>query len=186
MRVRGRLAATFGGLALASALSIIWAFVSPDAPSEISSIDYFNLVWAGIAMVLAFVAYLVCFEHPRDELMFRYNVAGHLESWDRLQVCQVVELSPGRVVVALPDDSPPIDTMGPLTLFLPGVGRIEAVSEPAASRNRGGLTLRLAPMPTQHRAIIVLLYATPRDSIARQAHFTGALKGLLRRSVGLT
>src|ERR1700736_2204460 len=67
-RVHWKLASVFGLISLSSAASIVWAFVSPYAASEISSLDFFNLLWAGIAMVIAFIAFLVCFELPRETL----------------------------------------------------------------------------------------------------------------------
>ena len=63
--VRWRMAAGFGGIALLSAASIVWSFVSPYGATEISPLDYFNLIWAGVAMLFTFVAFLVCFERPR-------------------------------------------------------------------------------------------------------------------------
>ena len=43
----------------------MWSFVSPYGATEISPLDYFNLIWAGVAMLFTFVAFLVCFERPR-------------------------------------------------------------------------------------------------------------------------
>lgn len=44
-RVHWKLATVFGLISLSSAASVIWALVSPYAASEISSLDYFNLLW---------------------------------------------------------------------------------------------------------------------------------------------
>src|SRR5205085_2036057 len=66
-RVHWKLAAVFGLIAASSAASIMWAFISPYAASEISSLDFFNLLWAAIAMLIAFITFLVCFELPRTE-----------------------------------------------------------------------------------------------------------------------
>src|SRR5260370_39224832 len=63
-RVHWKLASVFGLIALSSAISIIWALVSPYAAGEISSLDFFNLLWPRIAMLIAFIAFLVCFELP--------------------------------------------------------------------------------------------------------------------------
>ncbi|MDP3077710.1 MAG: cellulose synthase, partial [Bradyrhizobium sp.] len=71
-RVHWKPAATFGLIAASSAASIAWAFVSPHAAGEISSLDYFNLLWAGIAILIAFIALLVCFELPRGEEVVRH------------------------------------------------------------------------------------------------------------------
>jgi cellulose synthase (UDP-forming) len=74
-RIHWKLAAIFGMIAASSAASIIWALISPYAASEISSLDFFNLLWAGIAMLIAFIAFLVCFELPRPGHMFETDEA---------------------------------------------------------------------------------------------------------------
>src|ERR1700730_14977092 len=50
----------------------------PLLASEISSLDFFNLLWAGIAMLIAFIAFLVCFELPRGEALFAVDEAAKL------------------------------------------------------------------------------------------------------------
>jgi cellulose synthase (UDP-forming) len=77
-RVHGKLAAAFGIIAASSAANIVWAFVSPTAAGEISALDFFNLLWAGIAMLIAFIAFLLCFELPRFEDMFETDEATQL------------------------------------------------------------------------------------------------------------
>jgi cellulose synthase (UDP-forming) len=92
-RTHWKLASVFGLISLSSALSIVWAFVSPYAASEISSLDFFNLLWAGIAMLIAFIAFLVCFELPRSEALFEVDEAANLALDDRVITCQVTGLS---------------------------------------------------------------------------------------------
>ncbi len=187
MRVRWGFAATFGGLSLASAASIAWAFVAPDAASEISPIDYFNLVWAGVAMVLTFVAFLVCFEHPREDLVFDYRAAADLETSGRRLPCRLTALSPTHATITFPDGPPAADQPASATaLHVPHIGRVAATWSPRVDQHDPGSHVRLSPTPQQHRALVVLLYSEPRDRIARQVNLLGALKGLLRRSVGLT
>src|SRR5258708_13016402 len=83
-RVHWKLASVFGLISLSSALSIVWAFVSPYAATEISSIDFFNLIWAGIAMVIAFIAFLLCFELPRGEALSPLYEPAHLAFADNV------------------------------------------------------------------------------------------------------
>ena len=175
MRVRWRMAAAFGGLALLSAFSIVWAFINPSAPVEISDIDYFNLVWAGVAMVLTFICFLVCFEHPREDLAFRYEADALIEGGGIRRACRVATLSPARAT--LTGACEPAVLGAPLLLHLPGIGPVRAQADAAG--------LRLDPTPEQYRALIVALYATPRDTIARTARFGPALGGLVRRGLGL-
>src|SRR5260370_10262286 len=56
-RVHWKLASVFGLISLSSALSIVWAFVSPYAATEISSICFFNLHCACIAMFISSIAF---------------------------------------------------------------------------------------------------------------------------------
>ncbi|CAO4156945.1 glycosyltransferase family 2 protein [Methylorubrum extorquens] len=176
MRVRWRMASAFGGLSLLSAFSIVWAFIAPTAPAEISDIDYFNLVWAGVAMVLTFICFLVCFEYPRVDLAFRYDADARIEAGGTSHACRIATLSPGRATLA--EAGEPVSAVGaPLILHLPGIGAIDAVADSAG--------LSLDPTPEQYRALVVALYSTPRDTIARAARFTPAVGGLLRRSLGL-
>src|SRR3982075_4660603 len=83
-RVHWKLASVFGLISLRSAARIVWAFVSPYGASEISSIDFFNLLWAGIAMLIAFIAFLVCFELPRGEALFAVDEAAQLAVGDNV------------------------------------------------------------------------------------------------------
>jgi cellulose synthase (UDP-forming) len=82
--VHWKLAPVFGLISLSSAASVVWAFVSPYAASEISSLDFFNLICAGIAMLIAFIAFLVCFELPRGEVLFAVDEAAQLALGDNL------------------------------------------------------------------------------------------------------
>ncbi|MDU6726698.1 MAG: glycosyltransferase, partial [Bradyrhizobium sp.] len=99
-RVHAKLATLFGLIAASSAASIVWAFISPTAASEISSIDYFNLMWAGIAMLIAFIAFLVCFELPRGEDLFPSGEAGWLAKDNEVVPCRIEALSLSSARVA--------------------------------------------------------------------------------------
>jgi cellulose synthase (UDP-forming) len=92
-RVHWKLASVFGLISLSSAASVVWAFVSPYAASEISSLDFFNLIWAGIAMLIAFIAFLVCFELPRGEALFAVDEAAQLALGDNVIAGHVTGLS---------------------------------------------------------------------------------------------
>src|SRR5689334_25065245 len=76
--IYAKLATLFGLIAASSAASIVWAFISPTAASEISSIDYFNLMWAGIAMLIAFIAFLVRSEEHTSELQSQFHLVCRL------------------------------------------------------------------------------------------------------------
>ncbi|AWN52756.1 cellulose synthase catalytic subunit [Methylobacterium sp. 17Sr1-1] len=174
MMVRWRLAALFGGFSLLSAFSIVWAFVAPEAATEVSSMDYFNLVWAGVAMVLTFVAFLVCFEYPRADLLFPCALDAVLEADGCSVPARVTHLSTDRATLA-PDVAIPAGAV----LHLPGIGPV-----PVAPLGEG--LVRLDPDFARRRALVLMLYGTPRDRIARQARLSGAMAGLVRRGFGLS
>jgi cellulose synthase (UDP-forming) len=92
-RTHWKLASVFGLISLSSAVSIVWAFVSPYAASEISSLDFFNLLWAGIAMLISFVAFMVCFELPRGDALFAVDAAAQLALDDSVISGHVTGLS---------------------------------------------------------------------------------------------
>jgi cellulose synthase (UDP-forming) len=96
-RAHWKLAAIFGLIAASSAASIIWAFISPYAASEISSLDFFNLLWAGIAMLIAFIAFLVCFELPRPGDMFETDEPVWLSGEGKILSCRLLAISPTSV-----------------------------------------------------------------------------------------
>ena len=92
--LRVRMAATFGTIGLLSGGCIVWSMVSPYAAIEISPIDMFNLLWAGVAMILSFVCFLICFERPRNDERFAMDepaLAMPLEGTSR--ECRLTGLS---------------------------------------------------------------------------------------------
>lgn len=177
-RVHGKLAAIFGAIAANSAAAIVWAFVSPNAASEISSIDYFNLLWAGIAMLIAFIAFLVCFELPRGEDLFPSGEAGWLAQSGEVVPCKIEALSLSSARVAGPPHHRMTRPGTRLPLHLDGLGWLEASVE-AVSRTT--THLRLQPDEAQRRQLVVRLFSSSRGVITDRARLRGALAGLARR-----
>ncbi|MGJ4894404.1 glycosyltransferase family 2 protein [Bradyrhizobium oligotrophicum] len=177
-RVHGKLAAIFGAIAASSAAAIVWAFVSPNAASEISSIDYFNLLWAGIAMLIAFIAFLVCFELPRGEDLFPSGEAGWLAQSGEVVPCKIEALSLSWARVAGPPHHRMTRPGTRLPLHLDGLGWLEASVE-AVSRTT--THLRLQPDEAQRRQLVVRLFSSSRGVITDRARLRGALAGLARR-----
>jgi len=177
-RVHWKLAATFGLIAGSSAGSIVWAFVSPNAAGEISAVDFFNLLWAAIAMLIAFIAFLVCFELPRGEDLFWADEEAWLASDDKISQCRVAALSISSARLMLAADSA-IDRSGRcLRLHLDGLGWMEAA---IISRTGHVVLARLQPDAEQRRRLVVRLFSSSCGIIADKARFSGALAGLVRR-----
>ena len=176
-RVHWKLAAIFGLIAASSAASIVWAFVSPYAAGEISPIDYFNLLWAGIAMLIAFIAFLVCFELPRGEEMFEMDEDAQFASDGEVLACRVNALSMSSVRLICATTGR--DLAGsPSKLYLDWLGWIDVS---ITSRTGNMVLARLQPSLEQRQRLVVRLFSASYGNIAGTASLRGAFAGLARR-----
>jgi len=181
-RVNGKLATVFGLIALSSAASIVWAFISPNAASELSPLDFFNLLWAGIAMLIAFIAFMACFELPRTDEMFRADENAHLWHDGAAVPCHIATLSVSRATLHCPpaiSAALPTDAQGlPAKLHLDTLGWIDVT----LATQPGGLTMaELQPTNAQRRQLVARLYSASHGHIAPTARLGGAFAGLIRR-----
>jgi cellulose synthase (UDP-forming) len=177
--VRWRMAALFGGMSLLSAGSIVWAFVGPYSAAEISPLDYFNLIWAGISMILTFISFLVCFELPRPELLFDTDLRGWIGQEGRRTECVITGLSLGSARARLRPESLLLKPDGPVHVEIPSVGDVAAR---LTRRDRGELLLQLEPSAEQRANLLVFLFSRPMHHVAASACMRGAMRGLLRRA----
>lgn len=175
--VRWRMAGLFGGMSLLSAGSIIWAFVGPYSAAEISALDYFNLIWAGVSMLLTFVSFLVCFELPRENILFDTDMATWIEVGSRRSECVVTGLSMEAASARLRAGTVPVGAM--VRLDLPSVGDVEARAVAQSGRE---VTFELKPSPEQRSRLLVFLFSRPMHHVAATATMSGAMRGLLRRA----
>ena len=179
-RVHWKLAATFGLIAASSAASIVWAFVSPYAASEISSLDFFNLLWAGTAMLIAFVAFLVCFELPRSSDQFETDEPVWLAGDGKILSCRLLALSLTSVRFSGPAGEA-LELAGwRYQIHLEGLGWADISM---VSRSRNDVVARLDLSPEQRQRLVVRLFSASQGNIAGQASLRGAMAGLLRRGV---
>jgi len=177
-RVHWKLASVFGLISLSSAASIIWAFVSPYAASEISSLDFFNLLWAGIAMVIAFIAFLVCFELPRRETLFDVDEAAKLALDDDVIAGRVTRLSTSSAQMSCARTLPARLSSKTVQLYLDALGWIEA-EVLSCSETDIGLCLR--PTPAQHKQLVVTLFGSSPSNVAESASMRGVIFGTISR-----
>jgi cellulose synthase (UDP-forming) len=177
-RVHGKLAAIFGLITASSAASIVWAFVSPYAAGEISSLDYFNLLWAGIAMLIAFIAFLVCFELPRGEDMLGTDEEALMSCGENLLPCRITALSMSSIQFVCAADNAVMLDGAPSRLYLDWLGWIEVA---ISSRSGDTVSARLQPNIEQRRSLVVRLFSVSYGNIADQASLRGAFAGLARR-----
>ncbi len=179
-RVHWKLAAIFGLITLSSAASIAWAFVSPYAASEISSLDFFNLLWAGIAMLIAFVAFLVCFELPRAGDMFETDEPAWLLGEGKILSCRLLAVSLTSVRFSGPAGNA-LELAGwRYQIHLEGLGWTDISM---VSRFRETVLARLEPTTEQYQRLVVRLFSASHGNIASKASLHGALAGLLRRGL---
>ena len=178
-RVHWKLASVFGLISLSSAASVVWAFVSPYAASEISSLDFFNLIWAGIAMLIAFIAFLVCFELPRGEALFAVDEAAQLALGDNVIAGHVTELSTSGAQMSFARNLPARLSSQTVQLYLATLGWIEAE---VSSCSETAIGLRLRPTLTQHEQLVVRLFGTSYSTVADTASMSGAILGTISRA----
>lgn len=177
--VRWNLALTFGAISALSAGGILWSFVSPYAASEVSSLDYFNLIWAGIAMVFTFVAFLVCFERPRREERFAVNEPATALGDGAPVPCALLALSLSSGVIR--DDATVRAALAPGgQLYVRSVGPLAIV---AAEGSPSGVEVSFEPTTAQRRRLTLKLFATPSTHVAEKADLWGALAGLFARAL---
>ena len=177
-RTHWKLASVFGLISLSSAVSIIWAFVSPYAASEISSLDFFNLLWAGIAMLIAFIAFLVCFELPRGETVFAVDEAAKLALDDRVISGHVTGLSTSSAQIFFAQNSPACLSHQTVQLYLDALGWIDAE---VSSSSNAVITLRLRPTFAQHKQLVVRLFSSSSNNVADTANMRGVIVGTISR-----
>ena len=178
-RVHWKLASVFGLISLSSAASVVWAFVSPYAASEISSLDFFNLIWAGIAMLIAFIAFLVCFELPRGEALFAVDEAAQLALGDNVIAGHVNGLSTSGAQMSFARNVPARLSSQTVQLYLATLGWIEAE---VSSCSETAIGLRLRPTLTQHEQLVVRLFGTSYSTVADTASMSGAILGTISRA----
>jgi cellulose synthase (UDP-forming) len=177
-RVHWKLASVFGLISLSSAASIVWAFVSPYAASEISSLDFFNLLWAGIAMLISFIAFLVCFELPRGDALFAVDEAAQLALDDNVISGHVTGLSTSNAQISVARTLPARLSNQTVQLYLHALGWIEAE---VSSQSTAVIRLRLRPTLAQHQKLVVMLFGSPSNNVADTADMRELIRGTISR-----
>jgi cellulose synthase (UDP-forming) len=175
-----KLAALFGLISLSSAAGIVWAFVSPYAASEISPLDFFNLLWAAVAMLIAFIAFLVCFELGRGEMLFDVNEAVHLASGSEIIPGRLTVLSTSSARMACNGNQPARLMDGMARLHIDSLGWIDAE---ISDCNKTFIGLRLRPTIAQRKMLAIWLFGMLDHNIANTASMTGTVAGTIRKGL---
>jgi len=173
-----KLASVFGLISFSSAASIIWAFISPHGAGEISSLDFFNLLWAGIAMLIAFIAFLVCFELPRGEALFEISETAQLQL-DGVNISvRLSSLSTSSARVSCDQNLPMLRSCRNLRLYLDSLG---AISAEVVSCSDHCIRLQLQPTAPQHQQLVVKLFGSSSGRVPDKARMGGVVAGALIR-----
>jgi len=141
-------------------------------------IDYFNLLWAGVAMLFTFVAFLVCFERPREPEAFRIDEPSWIGLEGTAHACTITRIGMDSAVLQLPATAPPLVPGLPMHLYIESAGWVAAHVD---HRDGDAVSLALEPEPAQREALILRLFTTAVDPIARTASLGIALRGLAQR-----
>jgi cellulose synthase (UDP-forming) len=145
---------------------------------RISSFDFFNLLWAGIAMLIAFIAFLVCFELPRGEALFAVDEAAKLALDDDVISGLVTGLSTSSAQISLARNLPARQSNQTVQLYLDALGWIEAE---VSSSSKAVIRLRLRPTSAQHKQLVVRLFGSSSSNVADTASMRGAIFGTISR-----
>lgn len=177
--VRVKMALIFGGLSAITGGSIAWWFLSPYAPAEPSPTDLFNLVWAGVSMILTFVCFLICFERPRHEERFAMDEAAVLaEEGGSPFKGRLTGLSMRTAAIEL-DPSNAVEGGAAVFLKIDGVrllpGRVLDLTERT-------IVVGFEPNADQRRQLILRIFPQPREHVASRANFRQAWTALVRRA----
>ena len=181
-QLRFKMALTFGSISALSGGGIVWYLISPQTPAEVSSLDLFNLLWAGVAMVMTFVGFVVCFERPRRDEQFHVDEQALILADDnRPRRCRLTDLSLDSATFDLANAAN-VCVAGAMTILIADIGfvsaRVEALSERAAT-----ISFELSHAQ-RARMLIKLFSVSGRHRVADRASLGGAFAALFRRSFG--
>jgi cellulose synthase (UDP-forming) len=120
-------------------------------------------------MLIGFVAFVICFERPRDEIDLAVDDDTFIIVGEYLAPCRITKLSTSRVILEdvsnVPDNS---------DLYVPRIGWVAVTSD------RSGSMFHLHPTLEQRRMIVRLLAMAP-PRVAETANMRSALIALCRR-----
>jgi len=135
------------------------------------------LLWAVVAMVISFVAFVVCFELPRHEIMFPVDQPIELACDGQIYTGRVIRLSTSSAEITLQGRLPLRLSGQPVQLHLDAIGWIDGTAVPKSNE----LKLHLRPTSIQHRQLVVRLFASSTDNVAVRASLRGAMMATITR-----
>jgi cellulose synthase (UDP-forming) len=130
-------------------------------------------------MLIAFIAFLVCFELPRGEALFAVDEAAQLALGDNVIAGRVTGLSTSGAQMSFARNLPARLSSQTVQLYLATLGWIEAE---VSSCSETAIGLRLRPTLTQHEQLVVRLFGTSYSTVADTASMSGAILGTISRA----
>jgi cellulose synthase (UDP-forming) len=128
-------------------------------------------------MVISFVAFVVCFELPRHEIMFPVDQPVELACDGQIHAGRIVRLSTSSAEITLQSRLPCRLSGQPVQLLLDTIGWIDGTVVIKSNE----LRLHLRPTGIQHRQLVVRLFASSTDSVAVRASLRGAMAATITR-----
>ncbi len=178
-KVRWKLALTFAAIAIVSAAGIFWSQFSPTVAAELPQGDVFNLMWAAIAMTISFGAFLVCFERGREEESLVTNQRTSLETSCGTVPCTLTRLSVSCASVQTMEMPAELRRGDGVNILIPQVGWIAGQ---IGARGQDAMHIALTPTAEQRKRLILHLFASGIDNVARHAAGRGAIAGFLQHA----
>ena len=129
-------------------------------------------------MLIAFIAFLVCFELPRGEALFAVDEAAHLALGDKVISGHVTGLSTSCAQISFARTLPARLSNQTVQLYLDALGWIEAE---VSSHSKAAIGLRLRPTSAQHKQLVVTLFGSSSSNVADTASMRGAIFGTISR-----
>ncbi|EAU39677.1 beta 1,3 glucan synthase catalytic subunit [Fulvimarina pelagi HTCC2506] len=177
VKVNVGMAAMFGGLALASAVAIVINLLGPVAQNSPSDRDLFNLIWAGVAMVISLLAFIVCFERPREgdgEELIRVHETVYLLVDGMRREAKMVALSVDRIVFAEALSMKPAEGL----IHIEGVGAVQFTSD--------GDSVSVLPFRTddrQRQALVRKLFSSAPVNVASRGQLFRSITASIRHAL---
>jgi cellulose synthase (UDP-forming) len=129
-------------------------------------------------MLIAFIAFLVCFELPRGEALFAVDEAAMLALDDHVVSGRVTGLSTSGAQMSLTRNLPACWSNQTVQLYLDAFGWIEAE---VSNSSKAALRLRLRPTFAQHNQLVVRLFGSSSNNVADTASMRGVVFGTISR-----
>jgi cellulose synthase (UDP-forming) len=128
-------------------------------------------------MVISFVAFVVCFELARHEIMFPVDQPVELACDGQIHAGRIVRLSTSSAEITLQSRLPRRLSGQPMHLHFDTIGWIDGT---VVSRSNE-LKLHLRPTGIQHRQLVVRLFSSSTDNVAVRASLRGAMMATITR-----